>query len=55
MSLFITDLAFTEPRLADEARIGILVASVLASALGFMVFRAWPRTDRPPEDAGRGP
>ncbi len=39
VSLFITGLAFDDPALADEARIGILVASVLATALGAALLR----------------
>jgi Na+:H+ antiporter, NhaA family len=53
VSLFITDLAFIEQRLADEAKIGILAGSVLASVLGFSLLRAWSRPDRRPDDAGR--
>jgi NhaA family Na+:H+ antiporter len=54
VSLFITDLAFSEQRLADEAKIGILVASALASVLGFGVLRASSGRDhRPPDDAER--
>ena len=53
VSLFITDLAFVEQRLAEEAKIGILVASVLASVLGFSLLRAWSRPHRRPDDAGR--
>jgi len=54
VSLFITDLAFPEQRLVDQAKIGILVASVLASVLGFALLRAWSRRDRRSVDAGRG-
>lgn len=53
VSLFITDLAFTEQRLADQAKIGILVASVLASVLGFVLLRGSSRRDRRSVDAGR--
>jgi NhaA family Na+:H+ antiporter len=42
VSLFVTDLAFTESRLAEEAKIGILVASVVAGALGFAILRSGP-------------
>ena len=34
VSLFITGLAFDEPLLADEARIGILIASAISAVLG---------------------
>ena len=46
VSLFITDLAFTEQRLSDEAKIGIVAASALASMLGFAVLRASSRRNR---------
>jgi NhaA family Na+:H+ antiporter len=40
VSLFITELAFVDQRLADEARIGILAASVLAGVLGALILRS---------------
>ena len=40
ISLFIVDLAFDDPELADEARIGVLAASILATLLGWALFRA---------------
>lgn len=39
VSLFITDLAFEGPRLATDAKIGILTASVIAAATGYVVLR----------------
>jgi len=39
VSLFVTDLAFGDPALADTAKIGILAASILAGALGFALLR----------------
>jgi Na+/H+ antiporter NhaA len=54
VSLFITELAFTEQRLADQAKIGILVASVLASVLGFVLLRGSSRLEPRSGDAGRG-
>jgi NhaA family Na+:H+ antiporter len=39
VSLFIADLAFHAGLITDEAKIGILVASVLASATGALVLR----------------
>ena len=39
ISLFIVDLAFTDEALADQARVGVLVASVLAAVLGWMLLR----------------
>lgn len=37
MSLFIDELAFKDPALVDEAKVGILVASLVAGLLGFAV------------------
>ncbi|MDQ3530765.1 MAG: Na+/H+ antiporter NhaA [Actinomycetota bacterium] len=42
VSLFITDLAFSDEPLVSEAKIGILVASVLAAILGSLVLRISP-------------
>jgi Na+/H+ antiporter NhaA len=39
VSLFITELAFDDAVLIDEAKVGILVASALAAALGALVLR----------------
>ena len=39
ISLFIVDLAFTNERLADQARVGVLAASVLATLLGSALLR----------------
>jgi NhaA family Na+:H+ antiporter len=39
ISLFIVDLALEDPVLADEARMGVLAASVLAAGLGWAIFR----------------
>lgn len=38
VSLFVTDLAFDDAMLRDEAKIGVLVASVIAAALGSLLF-----------------
>jgi protein-disulfide isomerase len=38
ISLFIVDLALPDPTLADEARVGVLAASVIATLLGAMIF-----------------
>ena len=53
VSLFITDLAFAEERLAEEAKIGILAASVLAALLGLVLLRAASRRRRRPGATGR--
>jgi len=38
VSLFVTDLAFDDTQLRDDAKIGILVASIVAALLGALVF-----------------
>jgi NhaA family Na+:H+ antiporter len=40
VSLFIAELAFDEQTLVDEAKIGVLFASVVTGATGFAVLRA---------------
>ncbi len=37
VSLFITDLAFTDPSIADAARIGVLAGSIVAAAAGALL------------------
>jgi Na+/H+ antiporter NhaA len=51
ISLFIVDIAITEPARQDQARIGVLLASGLAFLLGWAIFRI---TDwvSPPEPVG---
>jgi NhaA family Na+:H+ antiporter len=39
MSLFINDLAFTDPALLKSAKIGILLGSLIAGILGFIILR----------------
>jgi len=39
MSLFLADLAFEDQQLIDYAKVGILIASFLASAIGLLWFR----------------
>ncbi|GAA1517418.1 Na+/H+ antiporter NhaA [Sphaerisporangium rubeum] len=42
VSLFIVDLAFTDPVLRSDAKIGIIVGSLVAAGLGWLIFRmAW--------------
>ena len=48
ISLFIVDLALDDPALQDEARVGVLAASVLAALLGWSVFRAAAPLGREP-------
>jgi Na+/H+ antiporter NhaA len=46
VALFITDLAFDDPALRDEAKTGVLAASIAAALLGWLIFRgeeAWRR------------
>ncbi|SET09060.1 Na+/H+ antiporter NhaA [Geodermatophilus poikilotrophus] len=52
ISLFIVDLAFDDEARADQARVGVLVASVLAALLGWALFRLADRR-RPPGAGGR--
>ena len=51
ISLFIVDLAFTDDRLANQVRVGVLAASVLAALLGSAILglaaRCRPAGDRP--------
>jgi Na+/H+ antiporter NhaA len=39
VSLFVADLAFEDQALKDEAKVGVLAASILAAALGWVAFR----------------
>jgi predicted DsbA family dithiol-disulfide isomerase len=51
IALFIVDIAIADPARQDQARVGVLLASVIAFALGWAIFRI---TDRfsPPEPVG---
>ena len=51
IALFIVDLSITDPLRQDQARVGVLAASVIAFALGWAIFRV---TDRlwPPKPVG---
>lgn len=42
VSLFVAGLAFDDPALTDQAKIGVLVASALAAALGTLILRRAP-------------
>jgi NhaA family Na+:H+ antiporter len=42
VSLFITDLAFTDPGLIDQAKVGILTASVAAGVIGTVLLLMAP-------------
>jgi NhaA family Na+:H+ antiporter len=50
VSLFITGLAFTDPVLADAAKLGILVASLIAALVGSGLFVVANRNDRAGSD-----
>jgi NhaA family Na+:H+ antiporter len=45
VSLFVTDLAFDDQELQDEARVGILAAALTAAVLGAVWFRVLGRRD----------
>ena len=51
ISLFIIDLAIEDPLKQDEARVGVLVASLAAFLLGWAIFRVTDRMS-PPEAVG---
>ncbi len=50
VSIFISELAFTDPALIDEAKIGILAGSVLAGIAGYVSLRVVSRSDPSMED-----
>ncbi|WP_426324515.1 Na+/H+ antiporter NhaA [Microbacterium sp. E-13] len=52
ISLFIIDLAIADPDVQNEARVGVLAASVLAFVLATIVFRI-SDARRPDDDGGR--
>ena len=43
MSLFVANLAFTDPLLLDEAKLAVLGTSVVAGAAGYLFLRATAR------------
>jgi len=44
MSIFVDELAFNDPAIIDEAKVGILAASLIAGVIGYIVLRmALPR------------
>ncbi|MFI9589718.1 Na+/H+ antiporter NhaA [Nonomuraea sp. NPDC052265] len=52
VALFIVDLAFDDPAIQSQAKIGILAGSLLSAAMGWVIFRmAWDRGSvcAPPE------
>jgi len=50
MSLFVNELAFSSPELRQEAKLGILIASVLAGTLGYVLLRRIPAAATPLDD-----
>ncbi|MBV6631595.1 MAG: Na+/H+ antiporter NhaA [Alphaproteobacteria bacterium] len=54
MSLFIGNLAFADPALATDVRLGVLAGSILSAVCGYSLLR-WagsPKRMKPAEDAG---
>ena len=47
VSLFVTELAFTDTALANAAKIGIFVASTVAGLIGYAILRGTPPIDEP--------
>ncbi len=46
MSLFVSELAFKDPELVTEAKVGILIASLIAGVLGYVLLqKALPKAD----------
>jgi NhaA family Na+:H+ antiporter len=42
VALFVTSISFTDPALADSAKIGILLGSAVAGTIGYLFLRAVP-------------
>lgn len=55
VALFITGLAFDDPALADQAKLGIFAGSLLAGLLGYLILRTAPKPEEPAEDTGGAP
>ena len=53
MSIFIATLAFPEPELLAAAKQGVLLASLVAGILGFVIGRAWIQRLRASEASAR--
>jgi NhaA family Na+:H+ antiporter len=51
VALFISGLAFSDPHLADQAKLGIYAGSILAGGLGYVVLRTAPAPTAVPEEA----
>jgi hypothetical protein len=53
VALFVTSLAFDDAVLADAAKVGILVGSILSGVVGYLVLRTSPEVALRP-DPGTG-
>jgi hypothetical protein len=42
VALFVTSISFTDPALADSAKIGILIGSAVAGTAGYLFLRSVP-------------
>lgn len=54
VSLFITGLAFSEPLLIEEAKVGVLAASLIAALGGYLLLLLVSRGSKPGEEKGGG-
>jgi NhaA family Na+:H+ antiporter len=54
VSLFITGLAFSETRLIEEAKVGVLAASLTAALVGYLFLLLVSRGSKPSEGKGSG-
>jgi Na+:H+ antiporter, NhaA family len=50
VALFVTSISFTDPVLADSAKIGILIGSAIAGTAGYLFLRAIPVPDAAPAE-----
>jgi NhaA family Na+:H+ antiporter len=55
VALFVTSISFTDPALADSAKIGILLGSAAAGVLGYLFLRAIPVPEVEAEAAVEAP
>jgi len=51
VSLFVTELAFSDPILADEAKLGIFIGSGIAGILGYLILRTMKTPQEDFDDA----
>lgn len=52
VALFVAAIAFTDPLLADQAKIGIFAGSLAAGIIGYLILRAGPPPDQRPGAKG---